>query len=130
MNEIHEFDSVIYPRLLWIAVNPNNDTLKEFFGEDLELGKEQWKAQVFYPMIEKQSLRIGTLIVFNSKKFMEIETITHEALHVAIDVFSDLGINFDGKSQEALAYYTGWVAECCEQVKRNKYNERIHRTRS
>ena len=41
-----------------------------------------------------------------------IEYVAHEAEHVKISVFNDVGLitNFD--SQEADAYLTGWIAQC------------------
>lgn len=54
------------------------------------------------------------------KKDMDINTITHEASHVAIDIFTELGIEINDSNQEAFAYFIGWVAKCCEQVKKLK----------
>ena len=51
---------------------------------------------------------------------MDIETIAHEAMHVGLDLFHELDIEYDGLHQEALAYLIGWVAKCCEQVKKLK----------
>lgn len=58
--------------------------------------------------------------MFASKKDMDINTITHEASHVAIDIFTELSIGLNDSNQEAFAYFIGWVAKCCEQVKKLK----------
>lgn len=131
MNEIHEFDPIIYPRRLWIVVKPEKGQLEDVF-DDLkyeEVSGDAYNATAIYLVREKQFGLLGGLIVFKNKREITIENITHEATHIAMDMFTDLGIEFNGASQEAFAYFVGWVAECCEQVKRNKYNERIHRTR-
>jgi hypothetical protein len=131
MNEIHEFDTVIYPRKLWIVVKPEKGQLEDVF-DDLdydEVLSERWNATAIYLVREKKFGLLGGLIVFKNKREITIENITHEATHIAMDMFTDLGIEFNGASQEAFAYFVGWVASCCEQVKINNYNERIHRTR-
>lgn len=45
--KIHEFDPVIYPRLLWIAVNPKKEEIDNFFNEELKFDKSQEKAIVY-----------------------------------------------------------------------------------
>lgn len=124
MNGIHEFDPIIYPRKLWVAVNPKKEQLYDAF-DDLdydEVLSERWNATAIYLVREKQLGFLGGLIVFKNKREITIENITHEATHIAMDMFTDLGIEFNGASQEAFAYFVGWVASCCEQVKRNKYD--------
>lgn len=121
MDRIHEFDPVIYPRLLWIVVNPKKEVLEDLFEGNFNQ-EDDSLAIVYQTIRKKPDKRCGCLIVFNSKKYMTTEVIAHEATHVALDIFSYLGIECDGQHQEALAYFIGWVAKCCEQVKRNKYD--------
>ncbi len=117
--KIHEFDPVIYPRLLWIAVNPKKEEIDNFFNEELKFDKSQEKA-IVYCASKKINNKAGCLIMFASKKDMDINTITHEASHVAIDIFTELSIEINDSNQEAFAYFIGWVAKCCEQVKKLK----------
>ena len=119
MERIYEFDPVIYPRLLWIAVNPSKEKINNFFNEELKFDKSQEKA-IVYCASKKIDNKAGCLIMFASKKDMDINTITHEASHVAIDIFTELGIEINDSNQEAFAYFIGWVAKCCEQVKKLK----------
>ena len=49
--------------------------------------------------------------------------VAHEAVHVAMDIMSDIGFVFDPNNQEPLAYMTGWVADCIWQVKTGKFKE-------
>jgi hypothetical protein len=116
--KIYEFDPVIYPRLLWIAVNPQGSNLKEYF-EDYDFTFKQQKA-ICCGVTKRNPRESGFLIVFKSKKYLDADTIAHEASHVAMDLFNELGIEFDGTHQEALSYFIGWVAKCCEQVKKLK----------
>ncbi len=119
MERIYEFDPVIYPRLLWIAVNPKKEVLQEYFSDTLDTDALKGKAVVCV-VSRKIDNSAGYLIVFNSKKYMDIETIAHEATHVGLDLFHELDIEYDGLHQEAFAYFIGWVAKCCEQVKKLK----------
>ena len=119
MERIYEIDPVIYPRLLWIAVNPKKEEIDNFFNEELKFDKSQDKPTVYYAS-KKINNKAGCLIMFASKKDMDINTITHEATHVGLNLFHELDIEYDGLHQEALAYFIGWVAKCCEQVKKSK----------
>jgi len=44
-----------------------------------------------------------------------INTICHEALHVAVGVLTDCGMKMCDNSEEAYAYLIGWVAEQIEK---------------
>lgn len=41
-----------------------------------------------------------------------IETYSHEACHVVLDIYNFIGDQVDLKNQETFAYFVGWVAGC------------------
>lgn len=63
----------------------------------------------------------GVLIRFKNKSAMTVETITHEAIHAALEVFDYVGAIVDTKNQEPFAYLCGYIARCINQVKKNKF---------
>lgn len=49
--------------------------------------------------------------------------ITHESDHVAIEIFDYCNCKIAVDNQEPFTYLAGWVADCCDQVKRNKFKD-------
>lgn len=115
---IHEFDPIIYPRKLWVVVNPCMKELRDVFEDISELA-ENTEAQVenVYNKIEKRG---GVIIVFGNRKYMTQGTITHEAIHVAFSIMEYIDYKLDYNNQEPLTYLAGWVANCIDKVKKNK----------
>lgn len=122
MIQIHEFDPVIYPRLLWIAVGDPSET-EEFKAhfDNLPLMDPDAKAQVDCIRKLKPDVRGGIIVRFKNKKEITTENIAHESVHVAAEIFEYIGAFFEPKNQEPFAYLCGWVAECMEKVKQNRY---------
>ena len=53
---------------------------------------------------------------------MDVETISHESVHVASCIFNDCGLRmgFADQQDEHFAYLVGWVAKCIDKVKKDK----------
>lgn len=121
--QIHEFNPEIYPRKIWVVKGGTSTQIKERFygtnGEELDLD-DSCDAIVCNVMIEDGTKRLGELIWFPYVKNMTTDKIAHEAVHVAMDIFVDLGCRFDAFNQEPFAYLVGWIAKCIEEVKRFK----------
>lgn len=117
--KIHEFDPLIYPRKLWIAVGAPNEVIKDMF-EDVEPMDKNADAQVDSTRRFKPDVKGGVLIRFANKQAMTTANITHEAMHVAMDIFEYVGAYPDPKNQEPFAYLCGWIAKCIDEVKRGK----------
>lgn len=115
MAKVHEFDPQIYPRKLWIAVS--KDTFSDIF-EDVSVWDESADAmtETAYDKINKKG---GVLIRFENYD-IGMNQISHEAVHVAMDIFDYIGASPDLKNQEPFAYLVGWVADCCQNVLSNK----------
>ena len=45
------------------------------------------------------------------KKLDFINTVSHEALHAALDIYAYIGQDVDVNNNESLAYFIGWISE-------------------
>lgn len=111
---LHEFDLAIYPRKLWIAVSKSK-------FEDILDGISDFSdsyAAITETTYNKKTGKGGVLIRFASKKDMTIKHITHEATHVAMDIFSYIGAKVDLEDQECFSYLCGYIADCCDKVRK------------
>lgn len=71
----------------------------------------KWNADIPYYKVE-------------DKKAYMINTMSHEALHAAIDIYEYMGQNITFDSTEPLAYLVGWITECIyNTVVNNKINK-------
>lgn len=119
VKEVHQFDPVIYPCLVWVAIGdglmldrfPRIDLIgDESIGET----EQTWDAK---------SGREGVLIRFRSRSQMTAEATAHEAVHAAAEIFRFVGGEIDVKNQEPFAYLVGFIADCIDQVRRNKFKD-------
>ena len=111
MAEVHEFDPQIYPRKLWIAVS------KESFPErfDNVSAWDESSYAITENAYDKINNKGGILIRFESYD-MNMNQISHEATHAAMEIFDFIGAYPDAKNQEPFTYLVGWIASCCEKV--------------
>lgn len=111
--KIHQFNPIIYPRLLWIAVG--KDPIDGYDGVEGEW-LESSDAFVIHSY-DRKNKKGGVFMRFESLDVMSAKVITHESIHAAMDICDYCDIRPDNKNQEYLAYLAGWVAQCCEEVK-------------
>lgn len=113
---LHEFDLASYPIKLWIAVS------KSKFEDILDDVSDF--SDISDPITEytydKKTGKGGVLIRFASKKEMNIENITHESIHAAMDIFSYIGANVNLEDQECFSYLCGYIADCCDKVRKGE----------
>ena len=115
-DKLHKFKFDIYPCEMWITISKDNfkgilENVKDFGNDDL--------ANVDCAYQIKNGVGI-ILVRFKNKSIMNFNTVTHESLHVAINIFSYIGEPIDVNHQEAIAYLAGYIAECCGKVKNYK----------
>lgn len=72
-------------------------------------------------LLRRDSRDYGVLVYFNSKERMTTKVIAHEATHAARRLFEH--INADIANKEPFAYAVGFIAECCEEVKKRKFKK-------
>ncbi len=117
---IHEFDCHVYPRKIWVSVATPLEELNEFFESKYDDMDESEDATVSVNRRMNPVPMGGVLIRFKNKGAMNVETITHEAIHAALEVFDYVGAIVDTKNQEPFAYLCGYIARCINQVKTGK----------
>lgn len=129
---IHEFDPVIYPRKLWICINPSTAELENSFSIDTKYGSGNLKFDKYYslattsPVFKKDGDCRGVLICLKNQKSADFDIISHESIHAADYICEELGIKGQDFSEnnEAYAYLVGWISKCCGEAKR--FNKSKH----
>lgn len=129
---IHQFDPIIYPCRLWVAIHPAFEEVKEmFYGlnsemERVEITESGYLPDHFvvartYTVSDKKTGWIGVLMCIWKPKQFNTKLLCHESAHCADFICENFGIEtgkFD--SGEPYAYLIGWIADCIEKVKLNK----------
>lgn len=123
--QIHQFDPVIYPVKLWVVATTDFKSLSDRFC-DAETKKDintsfidRHEAVTYYVQQKENPTYYGVLIATTSKSYLTTKLIAHESTHAADFIWQHTGERVSG--DEANAYLVGWIAECCEKVKRNKF---------
>jgi len=120
-NIFHEFDPVLYPVKLWVIVTDNNKVLNDRFSwypkEDINIDFNISNATAGIALKKKGEL-LGVLIVFENSKQLNVKNIAHETSHAVRRIWNHLGEDYFG--DEATAYLSGWIADCCWKVKTGK----------
>lgn len=119
IEEIHEFDPQIYPRLLWVAVGAPDSVINDMF-EDVSPMDSTANAQVDYCRRVKPEIKGGVLVRFANRKAMTTSIIAHESAHIAVGIFNYIGAPIDINHQEPFSYLCGWAARCINNVKTKK----------
>jgi hypothetical protein len=126
--QIHQFDPIIYPRKLWIVKGCGrkfiNDGFAERLGEEIVFDDNDGNepvCTVFPGIMLKETRRYGYLVWIQSN--LSVGDIAHEAVHVAVELFRDMGAYLDPDNQEPFTYLVGWIADCINQVKTGKFKD-------
>jgi hypothetical protein len=124
---IHQFDPVIYPFKLWVTCTDKYHTLNERFyhahnREDLNKDVfDTHEATCFMVKERVDNGKFGCLVAFTEREYFNIKNIAHEASHVVDFLFTH--ISEDNPGDEAKAYFMGWVVDCMNQVRTNKFKD-------
>ena len=104
------FDPQIYPRKLYVL--DSLDELRYFERRDgvaLEIPSDETVDATVWPCVFKDNESYCFAVHFKS---LTIETIAHEATHIANGIFQDCQVDFDYHHDEHYAYFVGWIAKC------------------
>ena len=120
-NTFYEFDPVLYPMKLWIIVTDSpkivNNKFHSYPSGEIEMDFVKIDAGVI-TAVHRETKDIGILMVFQKTKYLTMETITHETCHATEQIWRHLSEEHYG--DEANAYLSGWIADCCWKVKTGK----------
>lgn len=112
-DNLYEFDPQIYPRLLWIGIG--RERFKDVFERVPDFDEDSDANVVFARRIETK--RVGFLVRFESADAINYGNVSHEAGHVALDLFHDIEATIEYRNQEPFTYLLGWIGKCIEKVK-------------
>lgn len=109
-NKLYEFNPVLYPRKLWVLKDADDKYIKETFSyyDGTEISTEgcyQYDSYVIKARRKNDNM-LGCLVVIQYRN-ISVETIAHEAVHVATDIFDDIRAIHDANNQEPFAYLVG-----------------------
>ena len=125
---IHEFHPSIYPRRIWVVKGSNEKFVKDNFTE--RLGEEivfenkdgNEPSCTVLPYVKLRSNgKYGYLVYIQSR--LSVGDIAHESVHVATELFSEIGAIHTPDNQEPFAYLVGWIADCIHQVITGKFKD-------
>lgn len=119
------YDNEIYPIALVLS-NDIESVRKEYWWYNEEQNEEvpdmskTTEASTFLLMRKTDAYRaIAVGIVFNVP--LTAKLATHEGFHATHFMMNQLGMPLDDCSDEAWAYLAGWIAECIEDFKLNRF---------
>lgn len=107
---IKRFDPQIYPRILWVVINPDKKELIDKF-EDYPEDVENANAFATHTF-NKLENKGGVIVTFNTISDATTSNIAHESYHAAMMIYEYCDGKLDFENQEPLAYLIGWVAKC------------------
>ena len=113
-NLLYEFDSVIYPRKLWVYIGSDEDYINRYFhenGSDKRLSFEtnsEWDGLTLTEVVRNDTNMIGILVIFRNKTDMRMGIVCHEASHVVDGIEYAIGARH---GDEPSAYLFEWVCK-------------------
>lgn len=116
--KIYTLNLHIYPRKVWVMVQPTLEEINRYFhtrdGKDIYLSDTAVATVI--PLYMKSNKCMGELIRISFPDKIRVGDIAHEALHAAIDICYDVGIDTSYNDQEPVAYLTGYIANFVNEV--------------
>lgn len=131
MGKIYEFDPVIYPTKVWVALDDVtideideafeaicNDDTGVPFKENHTLLERYTDAKTIVVGCKEQH-RTGCLVLM--RKNTALKSLSHEADHCADYLFEEIGETERSYNHgEPYAYYQSWVFDCLYKVKKGE----------
>ena len=130
-DRVVEFDPIIYPTRLWVALAPSFKTLEKEFdflddNDEVTDAREEYENHKYaiattFAVVQKKTLWKGCLVVVWKKSDFSVGTCAHEATHVYDWLDNELGLNCQHyDNDEPKAYYVDWVADSIDKVLKGK----------
>ena len=114
----YEYDPVIYPRMLCVAIGMNQEDANKCFegrnGGVLRVDFSNADAITYGNVREKSNKKLCSFINFASKNSMRMGVCCHEASHACDATEGAIGMEHGG---EPSAYLIGWIASCINKAR-------------
>ncbi len=130
MSKIYEFDPIIFPTKVWVALDGitideidnafeaiYDDNIGMSFKENNTLLDVGVDAKTFIVGNKAQNIK-GCLVLI--RKDTQLKSLSHEASHCADWLFEDIGETERSYNSECYAYYQSWVFDCLYKVQKGK----------
>lgn len=117
----YEYDPEVYPRRLYIMIGATEEDVRKCFddvGEPDSDGKDDIAATTIPEVISKANGKYGNLIVFRSKRDMDIGKVSHEAFHVLGSIMDVMPLKREPYgTNEHLSYLLQWIVRCIDNAR-------------
>lgn len=116
------FNSIVYPRNVWISRKASDENINYKFKPDteyLDSIKTGGCIAACYAVIDKETDHRGILCNIESPSLFGVGEIAHESIHIADYICEECGILSQGfkEKNEAYAYLVQWIANCFNKIK-------------
>lgn len=122
--KIYEYPIIPYPRVMWVCYGVSEEEIKKKF---ISLRDSEWSGLLddasqmqTWDVEERDTGRYGYLVCCKNKKKMREDYLSHEACHVAVDLFRVIGCEVNDATQEPFAYMQQFLFNCLKDAKKNK----------
>ena len=122
-NTVYSFD-------VYVVLNPSKDGLDKLFKweeNDSSIYDEKNKKYSAYScigVIDKSSGRRCFVVIINSlgtDELFDINTVSHEAFHITMDLLDACDIQYSEDNCEAYAYLQGYITECIYKTAKKEW---------
>lgn len=123
-NTVYSFD-------VYVVLNPSKDGLDNLFKweeNDSSIYDEKNKKYSAYScigVIDKSNGRRCFVVIINSlgtDELFDINTISHEAFHITMDLLDACDIQYSEDNCEAYAYLQGYITECIYKTAKKEWD--------
>lgn len=111
------FDLPMYGDNITFIYSNSYDAIIEFAKKD-GLNKPDLKyleardyEGYHFPILDENVKEYYLIVLKDTDKYKEVNTITHEILHLVVDILSNSGTKFNSKTEETYAYLVGYLNE-------------------
>lgn len=123
MIKIHQFDPIIYPRLIWIVIGERKGASLQDRFDNIQDMHEDCDADVQMAN-DKTNNKGGVLIRFKTlAAARNTNYVCHESAHAAMYIFDYIGGGFSYDNQEPYCYLVGWIAACIKEAVNNYFHK-------
>lgn len=113
--------STVYSYDVYVVINPNKEDLDKRFNwvEDnssiYDEDNNKLSAYSCIGVVDKSNNRQCFVVIINSltgDEYYDINTFSHEAFHITMDLLESCRLPYSDDSCEAYAYLQGYITEC------------------
>lgn len=122
--------STVYCYDIYVVLNPSKDGLDKLFKweeNDSSIYDEKNKKYSAYSCIgaiDKSNGRRCFVVIINSlgtDELFDINTVSHEAFHVTMDLLNACDMQYSEDNCEAYAYLQGYITECIYKTAKKEW---------